>query len=343
MLTDRFVRTAKPGTHADEGGLYLRVLATSKSFVWRHRVDGKDKWETLGHYPAMSLAEARDLLDKKKRGAVSKTLEEAFREYFAHLKSEFVDPSQVYRMFEKDILNKGRHDQLDEISKIAWVGKIKAVVKRGAPVMANRLLTQTKRFLGYCKDQGWIDENPLVDVRRSSVGGRETSKDRNLSFEEIQDFYALLRSTENNMSAGTRWALAGCLLVGLRASEVLHITGEGKTFTKMQRWHHVPLTKLVKLWLRKRPDELPRDHRVLSSALRRLRQDFTPHDLRRTFASRQADLGTAPHVIEKMLDHTMIGVMAVYNRAEYSRERFEAQKVWDRALLKRIRGRSPEK
>ena len=76
----------------------------------------------------------------------------------------------------------------------------------------------------------------------------------------------------------------------------------------------------------------PRDHRVLSHALRRLEQQFTPHDLRRTFASRLSDLGVMPHVIEKMLNHKMEGVMAVYNRAEYWSERVEAQKVWDRKL-----------
>ncbi len=48
---------------------------------------------------------------------------------------------------------------------------------------------------------------------------------------------------------------------------------------------------------------------------------YTPHDLRRTMATRLSDLGVMPHVIEKMLNHQMEGVMAVYNRAEYLEER----------------------
>jgi integrase len=55
---------------------------------------------------------------------------------------------------------------------------------------------------------------------------------------------------------------------------------------------------------------------------------FTPHDLRRTFATRLSDLGVAPHVIEKLLNHKMPGVMAVYNRADYWPERVAAMEMW---------------
>jgi hypothetical protein len=41
-----------------------------------------------------------------------------------------------------------------------------------------------------------------------------------------------------------------------------------------------------------------------------------------------------------MLDHQMVGVMAVYNRATYWNERVEAQKLWERALIKRRPRRS---
>ena len=41
-----------------------------------------------------------------------------------------------------------------------------------------------------------------------------------------------------------------------------------------------------------------------------------------------ADIEVMPHVIEKMLDHQMDGVMKVYNRAEYWPERVAAQRLW---------------
>ena len=60
---------------------------------------------------------------------------------------------------------------------------------------------------------------------------------------------------------------------------------------------------------------------------------FTPHDLRRTAATRLHSLGIAPHVVEKILNHQMGGVMAVYNRAEYQPERIEGQETWAKSLL----------
>lgn len=59
---------------------------------------------------------------------------------------------------------------------------------------------------------------------------------------------------------------------------------------------------------------------------------FRPHDLRRTCATRLNTLGVLPHIAEKILNHSMQGVMAVYNRADYEVERIEAMQRW--ALVK---------
>lgn len=63
--------------------------------------------------------------------------------------------------------------------------------------------------------------------------------------------------------------------------------------------------------------------------------DWSPHDLRRTFATHLAELGTPPHVVERCLNHTMQGVMAVYNRHDYLPERKLALDAWG-AELERI-------
>lgn len=333
MLTDRFIRNAKQGLHADEGGLYLQVYASGKrAFVLRDQSNGKQTKKVIGHYPAMSLAEARDELEKIKTGKKSISVKEAWNAYYDHLETQFRDPIQTYRMFKKDVLPHVSGPLVD-IDRAGWVELTRKVVKRGSPVMANRLLTQIKRYLEYCKDQGWLDTNPLDGVKRSNLGGKEKAKDRNLSWEEIEAFLHALPHW--GVSPGTKWALIGCLLTGQRATEVLTITDDGKTVTKMDREHQVPMTPYVRLWLRNKPSELPRDHRVLSHALRREKQDFTPHDLRRTYASRLADLGVEPYIIEKLLDHQMVGVMAVYNRATYWPERVAAQRRWEKALRKK--------
>lgn len=59
---------------------------------------------------------------------------------------------------------------------------------------------------------------------------------------------------------------------------------------------------------------------------------WVPHDLRRTAASQLAELGVPPHVVEKIQNHTMQGVMAVYNRYDYAKECREALVIWSEEL-----------
>ena len=63
--------------------------------------------------------------------------------------------------------------------------------------------------------------------------------------------------------------------------------------------------------------------------------NWTLHDLRRTFATRLAEMGVAPHVIERILNHVsgqISGVAAVYNRAKYFKEMEEAVTLWESRL-----------
>jgi integrase len=336
MLAERAVRSAKATDKdlflADGKGLYLRVSKTgTKTFLHKDQRGGKTTWTTLGHYPAMGLAAAREALAKRKSGRNTKTLKNAFDAYYTHLQTQFRDPAQTRRMFLKELIPDHGATPLNDITRADVTATLQRIVDRGSPVMANRTLTQFRRFFDYCHDQGWVEDNPLERVKRRSIGGREQAKDRNLTWDEIE---TLVKSLFTPLfTPGTAWALYGCLLTGCRASEVLALPASGViSTTKSGHPHRVPLSIHVRHWLRVRPVALPKDHRVLSHALRRLNQTFTPHDLRRTFATRLADLEVAPHVIEKLLNHRMTGVMAVYNRAEYWPERMAAQKLWDKKL-----------
>ena len=61
--------------------------------------------------------------------------------------------------------------------------------------------------------------------------------------------------------------------------------------------------------------------------------DWRLHDLRRTAATGMARLNIAPHVVDKILNHsggTIRGVAAVYNRFAYLDERRAALEAWGR-------------
>ena len=66
------------------------------------------------------------------------------------------------------------------------------------------------------------------------------------------------------------------------------------------------------------------------------------HDLRRTCASKLVELGTAPHVIEALLNHksgSIKGVARVYNRYQYQNEIARALATWARYLERLAGGR----
>ena len=63
----------------------------------------------------------------------------------------------------------------------------------------------------------------------------------------------------------------------------------------------------------------------------KLAEPWTLHDLRRTAATRIADLGVAPHVIEAILNHVSghkAGVAGIYNRSTYAAEKRAALELW---------------
>jgi integrase len=64
---------------------------------------------------------------------------------------------------------------------------------------------------------------------------------------------------------------------------------------------------------------------------------WTRHDLRRTFATRLAEMGVAPHVIERLLNHasgSLSPIALVYNRSKYLEEMRAAVVLWDAYLNK---------
>lgn len=220
---------------------------------------------------------------------------------------------------------------------------------------ANRLLSILKTALRFARDAGYIEASPIDGLSADLVGGREQARDRVLTDAEIQ---RLWHAQSQHLPL-----LRFLLLTGQRIGEAqratwTHIEGDRwiipAEHAKNGRQHWVALSEQalrlfetrksssrelifgsatdtgVQAWLRRWCDR----EKVIAA--------FTPHDLRRTFATRLNTLGVMPHVVEKALNHTMEGVMAIYNRAEYEPERVQAMQKWADEI-DRIIGGSPER
>lgn len=72
VLTDSAIKAAKPKEKSyklsDMGRLYVLVsVAGSKHWKWNYRLDGKDSTYTLGEYPTVGLAKAREMRDAARK------------------------------------------------------------------------------------------------------------------------------------------------------------------------------------------------------------------------------------------------------------------------------------
>jgi integrase len=74
-----------------------------------------------------------------------------------------------------------------------------------------------------------------------------------------------------------------------------------------------------------------RDKRALDERLGDQVAKWTLHDLRRSAATRMADLNVQPHIVEAVLNHYSghrAGPAGIYNRSSYEREMKNALALW---------------
>jgi integrase len=220
------------------------------------------------------------------------------------------------------------------------------------PYMANRALAHIRKFFNWCLETGRVAVSPATNIKPP---GKEVARDRVLNNDEINAVWK--GADELGWPFGP--AIKVLILTGQRRNEVLQMKWENldltkslwtmpKEATKANRKHEVPLSKMVIELL----ESLPRNGIYvfstnsrtpisgISKAKTRLdnfsnTSEWRIHDIRRTVASKMAELGIAPHVIEKVLNHStgqISGVGAVYNRHTYLREKTDALNVWTRGL-----------
>jgi integrase len=315
----------------DERGLYLRLYASGRrTWLFRSRVGGGWKTQNLGEWPGVSLAEARI-----KASALSgRQLPDAVK--FGDLMDEWfrvrVEPTyKVTKNIEVYVAHAKRFagpDRLTQLTTKRLSDLLRTYAER-APVSANRCLSNWKLALDYAVERGYIERNPLGRTTAKSVGGNETTRNRVLTDDEIRALWI-----DPHPHAPLLRAL---LLTGLRISEGQHAQHEhieGDILhvreNKSDRPHWVYITPLLREQITSTEGSLfdERSNTAVQARLKRIGVGWTPHDLRRTFATRLADLGVEPYIIEKMLNHAMSGVMGIYNRHDYKQERIAASSAW---------------
>lgn len=350
-LNDTTIRSLKPEGKkrelllADVGGLHIRVRVgmTGKiTRTWQRRTRdcGVVRVATLGTYPALSLKEARlraaELALKRaepKGPTVAEAADQWYGEIIAKTRKDadrvrwFLDRAvrDIGAMRIEDVQPK---DIATVVRDFRDMAAMNTRATAGGRVSARTMLTVLKGLFGYAVAVGWISASPAAAITPAALGAPGKARDRVLSDDEIR----WVMSNDAPQAAVWRFLL----VTGLRIGEAYGGHQDGGDWivpadkSKNGKAHRVHLSALALAQIEAWP--WPTRWSV-QAALSIQRKGWTCHDLRRTFATRLNDMGVLPHIVEKALNHTLPGVQAVYNRAEYLEERRDALERWSAWLL----------
>ncbi len=360
-------------------GLGLRLRrGGSRSWVFQFKIGDRHRRMSLGSASAIRLADARetardlhaavrlgrDPASEKAEGRVraAETVAAVLRTYLPYQRTRLRPRSLVE--IERHLL---KHSlplhgmSLAAITRRDIAGALSSVATTSGTVAANRLRASLGAFFQWCMREGLTGANPVIGTERRI----ERPRERVLSDSEIQALWAAT-DDGHRFSAVVRLLL----LTGQRAGEIGGLMwteiGEDRITlpaarTKNKRPHVVPITEPVRAILDAQPrrgDHVfgRRDRAFVSWSVSkealdtRMRESgariehWTLHDLRRCCATRMADLGVQPHVIETLLNHVgghKRGVAGIYNRSTYEREKRLALDMWGAHIEALVEGREP--
>jgi integrase len=349
-------------------GLGLRISSAGrKSWFVMYRHAGRLRRYTIGTYPSLGLADAKErakeLLNDAAKGNDPAADKQISREAptFGEIAGQYIElyakPNkrswkEDQRILDYDLLPKWKNVKAHEIKRRDVIVLLDKMVLR-APIQANRTLALIRKLFNWAISRDLVEANPCSAVK---MPAKENQKDRVLTEEEIQIFWREIEGS--SMSELTRLCLQLQLVTAQRKGEIVITewvdmdlnTGwwtipAKKAKNKLS--HRVPLSPLA-MQLLERVKALSGSSKWLfpstqtenamlntsiDHALRRNQSrfgipTFTPHDLRRTAASHMTGLGISRLTVSKILNHVESGITAVYDRHSYDQEKRDALNLW---------------
>ncbi|KKY73814.1 integrase domain-containing protein [Klebsiella michiganensis] len=279
-LTNNEILKAKPRekdfTLHDGDGLFLLVKTTGKK-LWRFRYQRPNSGSrtnlSLGSYPALTLATARQIRDQhlstlaqgmdpqQQQELASEQrqieLDSIFSTVAANwfqIKSRSVTEDyakDIWRSLDKDVFPAIGSIPVQEIKARTLVEALEPIKARGALETVRRLVQRVNEIMIYAVNTGLIDANPASGVGMAF----EKPKKQNMPTLRPEELPKLMRSlVMSNLSVPTRCLIEWQLLTLVRPSEAsgahwAEIDLDDKLWTipaermKAKREHIVPLSQ----------------------------------------------------------------------------------------------------
>lgn len=254
--------TAKPYKLTDSGGLFVLVQPNGgKWWRYKYRFLGKEKKLSLGVYPDVSLAEARErhaqarkiLASGSDPGEVKKTtrreailkqettFEALAREWHDHFKHKWTPQVIVssMRRLENHIFPKLGNRPIADITPPELLSVVRIVEKTGALDMAQRVMQLSGQVFTYAIATGRAQRNPVNDLR----GALKPPVRKHLAHfteDELPEYLQKLESFSGNLQ--TKLALKFILLTFVRTGELRGAEWTEINFNKVE-WR-IPVERM---------------------------------------------------------------------------------------------------
>jgi len=270
-----------------------------------------------------------------------------------HKKPSSVKEDQ--RQIDADLIPEWGSRPAREISKQDVIRLLDKIVDRGSPSQAIHTRRLLSKMFNFGIQRDLVDSNPALLVPQPAT---EKPRDRVLDNDEIKRMWTALEDFEPIIAASFKLKL----LTAARDTEVRRmkwadIDGDvwtiPGTITKNKKPHRVPLSPQAMTVLDELEPVTGHAEWVLASpspraagkpigkthkATERLcdaanLEGFTGHDLRRTAATKMAEIEIEPHIIGQVLNHTDRSVTAqVYVQYSYDKQKRNALEKWGRRV-----------
>jgi integrase len=336
---------------AKEKGLSLYVTSNGhKSFMFRKYLNGQQKRMILGHFPDMTVEQARKTaqqvkgqiasgenpLEEKEKQASEKTFGEAYQEYmerYARIKMKPSSYKGVYFHLKK-VLPHWLQRPLSSITKQEMRELHERIGRENGKYEANSVLEYIRAIFNKMISWGWGGTSPAIGIEKF----KRQARDRFVLKDELPK---LMEALEAEPNRDMRDFFLTCLYTGARKSNVLSMRWEDIDFS-INEWRiadtkngepvRVPLLdealeilnsrvhlKKSSPWVFPSKDSKSGHIQEPKTAWKRILEragleNLRIHDLRRTLASYQAITGSSLTIIGKSLGHKSPQSTAIYAR-----------------------------
>ena len=307
-----------------------------------------------------------DVAGEKRRTRVQRAQASTFSELAADylLRSALTPRSvrELRRYLAKDLTPRLGRLAARDVAPEDVISSVEAIAERSDSV-ARRAFEILNVIFAHGMAKRLVLANPCAGLRISAILGERQIRRRrlNLSIDELGQVLAALPALGRPNELTVKALLATCVRKGeLIRARWEHVDLEAATWripdehAKTGRGFVIPLAPIVVQWFRElkllacgsscvlpsrtkvgRIEDRPINERTLNAALGNFEcgaRGFSPHDLRSTARSHLAALGVSVVVAERCLNHTLGGLVAVYDQHDYFDERRRALELWAKRL-----------